>query len=167
MDFLFGVVVALLLSGSSGRWFAGRAAVMLSIGSPDTFWRGPIPMVLGVLGDFVYGLPFALILVLLGEAIFGAGPGKWLFGMRVTAAAGTPATGGRRLVRWAVKCSGLWLMTLALILGSRALAAVAIGASAAVLSGFLLAAGPGRVALHDRLSATAVCAANRTGPRSP
>ena len=83
IDALVGLLLAMLLSGTTGRWFAGRSFVMLSIGSPDTFWRGPIPMVIGIFGVLVYGLPFALLLVLLPEALFGAGPGKWALGLAV------------------------------------------------------------------------------------
>jgi hypothetical protein len=163
VDFVFGIAVALLLTGTAGRWFARRAAVMLSIGSPDTFWRGPIPMVMGILGNFVYGLPFALLLVLLGEVFFGAGPGKWLFGMRVTAPGGTPAPARRRLVRWTLKCAGLWIMVVALVLGSAYLAALALGAAVVALAGLCLAIGSGRQALHDRLSDPAVCSFDEPG----
>ena len=162
VDFVFGIAVALLLTGTAGRWFARRAVVMLSIGSPDTFWRGPIPMVMGILGNLVYCLPFALLLALLGEVFFGAGPGKWLFGMRVTAADGTPAPPRRRLVRWTLKCSGLWIMVLALVLGSAYLAALALGAAVVALAGLCLAVSSGHLALHDRLSGTAVCSLDET-----
>ena len=166
-DFAFGIAVALLLTGTTGRWFAGRAAIMLSVGSPDTFWRGPIPMVLGVLGNFVYGLPFALLLALLGEVFFGAGPGKWLFGMRVAAIGGTTAPARKRLMRWTLKCAGFWIMVLALVLGSTCLAALALGAAVVALAGLGLAIGSGRQALHDRLSGTAVFSSDEpVGPES-
>ncbi len=156
LDAVLGTVVALLLAGTLGRWFAGRAVVMLSIGSPDTFWRGPIPMVLGILGSFVYGLPFALLLVLLAEALFGASPGKWLLGLQVVAADGTSAPTGSRLLRWAAKCSGLWAMVLALVAGSWPVAIAALTAALIASAGFCLSIGPRSLALHDRLFGTAV-----------
>jgi hypothetical protein len=154
----------MLLSGTSGRWFAGRAAVMLSIGSPESSWRGLVPMVIGILGNLFYGLPFALLLVLIAEVLFAAGPGKWILRMSVTAQDGTCAPVGKRFLRWAVKCAGLWGAVLALSLGSGAAALVALASTAIVLAGFVPAAGPGRLALHDRLSGTAVC--SMMGPGS-
>ena len=155
-DFLFGAVLAFLLSGTLGRWFAHRAVVMLSIGSPDTFWRGPFPMVLGIFGEFVYGLPFALLLALLPEIFFGAAIGKWLTHLRVEADNGAPATLGQRTLRWAFKCADLWVMVLALVLGSRSVAMVALLAGAIILIGFVHAADPRGRAMHDRLAGTAV-----------
>ncbi len=157
MDVLLGVVVAVLLWRTLGWYFAGRSVVMLSIGSPDTFWRGPIPMVLGLFGTVVYGLPFAVLLVLLPEALFGAGPGKWILALRVTTADGAPASAQSRWLRWIAKCSGLWLMVLALVVGSSVLAGVAVAAGVVTLAGFFLAIGRRREALHDRLAGTAVC----------
>jgi uncharacterized RDD family membrane protein YckC len=157
IDVLLGILVAVLLSRTLGWYFAGRSVVMLSIGSPDTFWRGPIPMVLGYFGTVVYGLPFAMLVVLLPEALFGAAPGKWILALRVTARDGAPASARSRWVRWIAKCSGLWLMVLALILGSGVLAGVAVAAGVAALAGSFLAIGRRREALHDRLAGTAVC----------
>lgn len=137
---------------------------MLSIGSPDTFWRGPIPMILGVFGGFFYGLPFALVLALLPEALFDASPGKWLLGLRVAGASGATATPGRRLLRWSLKCSGAWIMVLALVAGSLQVAVAAISAGALALAGFSLVMGPRRLALHDRISRTAVWPASGAGP---
>ena len=167
IDALVGLLLAMLLSGTTGRWFAGRSFVMLSIGSPDTFWRGPIPMVIGIFGVLVYGLPFALLLVLLPEALFGAGPGKWALGLAVASGdRGQPsdcdaASPRRRWLRWFIKCSGLWCMTLALALGNASIAGLACVASIVVLLGFLPAAGRACLALHDRLSQTAICSVRR------
>jgi uncharacterized RDD family membrane protein YckC len=150
-------VFSFLLSGTLGRWFAERAVVTLSIGSPDTFWRGPVPMVLGIFGTFVYVLPFSLLLVLLGEVFFGAGPGKWLLGLDVTAGDGSPAHAGRRFSRWTIKCSGPCGIALALALANGPLAISGVAATLVMLAGSCLAMGPRRLALHDRLSGTAVC----------
>ncbi|MFH1865687.1 MAG: RDD family protein [Candidatus Eisenbacteria bacterium] len=163
LDSLLGLIVALLLAATTGRWFAGRSVVMLSIGSPDTFWRGPMPMLLGILGPLVYGLPFALLLVLLPEALLGAGPGKWALRLRVADESGAPARARSLRLRWAVKCVGLWGMALALVLGKSPAAFAALAATAVVLAGFIAAAGPRRLALHDRLSGTAVFPAGCMG----
>jgi len=165
IDAALGVALALLLSGTLGRWFAGRAVVMLSIGSPDTFWRGPVPMILGVFGNVVYGLPFAMLLVLLPEALFGIGGGKGLLRLHVMGADGEPASTRSRWLRWTVKCSGLCGMVLALILGSGPVAVIAAGAALATMGGFCLAAGPRSEALHDRLTGTAVVSGG-SGARS-
>ena len=157
IDVVLGLVVAVLLWRTLGWYFAERSVAMLSIGSPDTFWRGPIPMVLGYLGTIVYGLPFALLVVLLPEALFGAGPGKWVLALRVTDADGAPASARSRWLRWIVKCCGLWLMVLALVVGSSVLAGVAVAAGAVTLVGFFPVIGRRREALHDRLAGTAVC----------
>ena len=89
--------------------------------------------------------------------LFAAGPGKWALRMSVTAQDGTRAPVMKRLLRWGVKCAGLWGVALALALGSGVVAVVALLAAAIVLAGFFLAAGPGRLTLHDRISGTAVC----------
>ena len=156
LDGLLGVIVALLLAGTTGGWFAGRAVATLSIGSPDTLWRGPIPMIMGIFGSFFYGLPFALLLVLLSEALLDASPGKWLLRLRVVEVRGEPAPVGRRLLRWSVKCSGVWIMTLALVAGSLPLALAAVVAAVAVLAGSFMVTRSSRLAFHDRISGTAV-----------
>jgi len=157
IDALAAFVLACLLVPTTGHWFASRAVVMLSIGSPDTFWRGPLPMVLGIFGTLVHGLPLSFLLVLLPEALFGAGLGKWLLGLDVRSEDGTPATARARLVRWTLKLAGFWIMVLALALGSVAVATVALAAGFVVFMAFLLSAAPGVSVLHDRLSRTAVC----------
>lgn len=156
IDAVLGGVLTLLLSGTSGHWFSERAVIMLSIGSPDTFWNGPIPYIIGVFGSVVYGAPFAFLLVTLSGAFFGATPGKWLLRLHVISADDRPATHRMLLVRWAVKSVGLWGLVVALVVGKSAVAAVAVILGAVVLLGFLAALGPTRQALHDRLAGTAV-----------
>lgn len=162
IDVFLGLFVALLMAGTTGRWFAGRSVVMLSIGSSDTFWRGPIPMVLGILGPLVYGLPAALLLVLLPEALLGAGPGKWALRLRIVGGAGETAHARSLWLRWTVKCAGLWGMAIALAVGEGFAALAALAAGLVVLAGFFAAAGPRRLALHDRLSGAAVFRTGRT-----
>ncbi len=161
IDFIFAVLLALPLSRTLGEWFAGRAVVMLSIGSPDTLWTGPIPMALGAIGELVYVLPLAWLLILMPEIFFGAAAGKWMLGIRILPATSvrlrsdrTPLVAG--FVRWVVKCAGLLSMTLALVLGSGVAAVVAFGVSVSVLAGFFVTIQPKSDALHDRLAGTTV-----------
>jgi uncharacterized RDD family membrane protein YckC len=112
------------------------------------------------------------------EWIKGATPGKLLLGMRIDSAAGEPATRGRLFLRWALKqspriCGLLDAATvsanLRLLLAKTALAffyhepmnvkyARDLGEllAFALLAGFLLILLPGGLALHDRLTNTAV-----------
>jgi uncharacterized RDD family membrane protein YckC len=113
-------------------------------------------MALGILGDFFYGLPFALLLVLTAELLFSAGPGKWALKMSVAAPGLNYAPFGRRLLRWTIKCVGLWGLVLALLLESGLAAVISLIAAGIVIAGFLFAVGQGGRALHDRLSGTAV-----------
>ncbi len=161
IDLIFAVLLALPLSRTLGEWFAARAVVMLSIGSPDTLWTGPIPMALGAIGELVYVIPLAWLLVLVPEIFFGAGPGKWVLGIRILPATRvtlrsdhTPLVSG--FVRWVVKSAGLIAVTLALVLGSGIAAVVAFGISVSVLAGFFVTVQPKSDALHDRLAGTTI-----------
>lgn len=63
---LSAIALAIVFSNTPiGYFFATRAVVMLRIGSPGTIWKGPIPMLMGIAGTFVYSLPLALLLVVL------------------------------------------------------------------------------------------------------
>jgi uncharacterized RDD family membrane protein YckC len=117
-------------------------------------------MIIDIFGSLTYGLPFALLLVLLAEALFRAGPGKWLLGMHVAASDGAEAPIRDRCLRWTIKCGGLLGVVLALILGSGLLAFIALAYTLVILAGFLLAAGRSSLALHDRLSRTAIYSAS-------
>ncbi|MFH1501686.1 MAG: RDD family protein [Candidatus Eisenbacteria bacterium] len=156
VDVVLGGALALLLSGSSGHWFSERAVVMLGIGSPDTFWNGPVPYVIGIFGSVVYGAPLAFALVSLSDALFGATPGKWLLKLRVASADGSPPSRTRLFARWALKHVCAWGLVLALVLGESLVAGAAIVLGAVVLVGSVAAGGPRRLALHDMLSRTAV-----------
>jgi hypothetical protein len=166
VDGVIGLVVALLLSNSTGVFFAHRAVVMLEIGSPNTLWQGPIPMVLGIMGTLVYGLPFAMLLVFLPEALSGATPGKCLLRIRVKGREDSPATKWRLWLRYLLKTCGLWGMTLALLAGSWELAIIAAVAQIVVLLGFLLCFGTNSLALHDRISGTVVSSYHMHRPGS-
>lgn len=156
IDAVLALGVALALSSTLGEWFAERAVVTLRIGQPGTWWRGPIPLVLGVFGEVVYGLPFAGLLVWSLAAQTGGTLGKRLLGLRVRDAGGGPAVATQRLGRTAILTVGLWGSTLALVAGSWQLALVACSAAAIVLLGTFTALGPAARALHDRLSGTVV-----------
>jgi RDD family len=125
IDLLIGLVLGVVLSNTVvGFFFAGRAVVMLRIGAAGTIWKGPIPMILGILGPLVYGLPFAILLVLLTEPLIGTSPGKALLGLTIV-----PCDGGilarRQLWRRAIiKATPFWGLTAALLAGSWMLALV-------------------------------------------
>ncbi len=122
IDLALALALAAVLSPLSGVFFAERAVPTLHIGSPDTLWQGPLPMVLGIFGELVYGYPFALLLVLGREAFGGASPGKRLLRLRIEPMAGTAESW--RMRRFALKTSGLWLALGALLAGDWHLAAL-------------------------------------------
>jgi len=151
VDALVALALALLLSESIGRWFAGRAVDALRIGRPDSLWTGGAPMVLGAAGDLVYGMPLALTLILSAEPLTLATPGKQVLGIRIV-----PADSRRRLfVRFLVKGLGAWAVTLSLAAGSWPATALAAGLGALGLVGCLPALF-GRPALHDHASSMRV-----------
>lgn len=156
VDLALGLALALLLAGSSGHFFAGRAVVALRIGAEGTLWRGPLPMILGYLGPLSYGLPFALLLVHLAEPLFGLTPGKLFAGLAIAGSDGAPAGTSRLWLRTAVKCGGLCLLVLALLAGSWQLAALGVLVTLVFLLGALPALLPSGRSLHDRLAGTAL-----------
>jgi hypothetical protein len=150
-----GVVLCLatLLSRSSGRYFAERAAVTFQIGEPGSAWKGPIPMLLGAVSTLAYGIPFAALLVLVSEALFAASPGKLLGRCEIVTAPGLRA---RALwSRFAIKGAPAWLFCVALVAGSWPLAVLAALASGVTFFG-CLAAPFGRSTLHDHVAGTQV-----------
>ena len=159
-----GLVASLVLASSLGTFFAQRAVVTLRIGDPGTLWKGPLPMIFGAVGEVVYLLPFALLVVWILDPVTGATVGKRLLGLRVRDADGQPASRRRRWWRSALQSAGLWGWTVALVTGRWEIAALASLAGSVVLLGSLAALGPASLALHDRLSGTSVC---RTGLRAP
>jgi hypothetical protein len=107
-----------------GFFFASRAVVMLRIGAPDTVWKGPIPMIMGILGPLVYGLPFAILLVLLAEPLAGTSPGKALLGLTVVSCGDGTLLHRQRWQRAIIKATPFWGLTVALLAGSWVLALV-------------------------------------------
>jgi uncharacterized RDD family membrane protein YckC len=161
LDAAIGLAATLLLSSSIGLFFARRAVVTLHIGDPHTLWKGPLPFILGAIGEVVYLMPFIFLLVWILDPLTGATLGKRVFRLRVRATDGRPASTARRWYRCALQTAGLWGFTIALLAGSWQLAAIATVAGAIVLVGSFAAAGPSSLALHDRLSGTACCHLHR------
>lgn len=155
IDLLVGLVLGLALSNTVvGFFFAGRAVVMLRIGAEDTIWKGPIPMILGILGPFVYGLPFAILLVLLVEPLIGTSPGKALLGLTII-----PCGGGilsrRQLWRRAIiRATPWWGLTAALLTGSWVLALVFSIVGVALLGNMTLSLFTSIRPVHEALSET-------------
>jgi hypothetical protein len=119
IDLVIGLALGLALSNTVvGFFFASRAVVMLRIGAPDTIWKGPIPMILGILGPFVYGLPFAILVVLLAEPLVGTSPGKALLGLSVVSCGDGILVGRQRWRRAIIKATPFWGLTIALLAGS-------------------------------------------------
>lgn len=152
LDLICALALTLLLSSTSGRFFSGRAVALLRIGDPGSFWKGPIPMLLGAMGTLTFGFPLAALMVLLPEGIFGMSPGKMIVGIRVRRADGS-APGLKTLVlRLAIKGCGLWLGILALLSSYLILAIIGLGVQLLLLLGWFLALGPRGAALHDRFA---------------
>jgi len=155
-DASLAAVLALLLARASGHYFAIKAAATLGIGEPDSPLKGPLPMLIGMFGIFFYGLPFALLLVSLPEALSGRSPGKIAFGLEVGAADGGRAGRSALLFRGAVKTLPWWGACLAFCLEYRPGVAASALASIVLSMGFFLVLGRERRALHDLASGTAV-----------
>lgn len=152
-----GFVASLVLASSIGTFFARRAVVTLRIGDPDTLWKGPLPLMLGAVGEVVYLLPVVLFVVWALDPLTGATVGKRLLRLRVRDAGCQPASRQRRWCRSVLQTAGLWGWTLALLTGRWGIAVLASLAGTVVLVGSLLALAPASLALHDRLSGTSVC----------
>lgn len=121
IDIFFGLILCHFLQLFLGYYFASRAVVTLRIGQPGTIWNGPIPWVMGMFGNYVYTIPFALFLIFLPEAIWGWTIGKKMLGLRVK------GTLKQRALRFLIKTSGFWGMTLALVIGSWQLLVLFLG----------------------------------------
>lgn len=142
-------------------YFARAAAETFAVGSDTTVWKGPIPLVLGMVSPISYGYAFALVLVLVPEWLSGASVGKLVTRSVVASADGSAASGARRLRRFLIKTSGAWLFCVALLARRWELVVVAALASLIVFVGVLLGLGPSRATLHDRWSATRVLPSGR------
>ena len=123
---MVALVLGLMLSQSGvGIFFAERAVVMLRIGNPDTLWKGPIPMIMGYLGTFVYALPLAILLVMLIEPFIGASPGKMLLHLRAVSEDGAAVPSADRWHRAAFEATPVLGLVIALLAGSWQIAVIA------------------------------------------
>jgi hypothetical protein len=108
LDLLGAVALAVVLANTPvGYFFATRAVVMLRIGSPDTLWKGPIPMLMGIAGTFVYSLPIALFAVAMFKPLLVE-----------------PAARDAAWRRAIVRSAPWWGLTIALLAGSWVLAVI-------------------------------------------
>ena len=155
LDATLSLVLAALLSGTLGRWFAGRAVPALHIGDPDGPWTGGTAMILGAAGDLVYGLPAATALLLLAEPIAGVSPGKAAVGLSIVDPCGVDPSRGRLMIRFLVKAAAAWAPAVGLASGSWSTVVAASGLGAMALVRCLPAL-MGRPALHDAVSALRV-----------
>ncbi len=153
IDGCLGVALAILLATTPvGVFFAERAFVMFRIDSPDSVWKGTIPLVLGIFGEIAYTVPFAIFVVVATEALASRSPGKWMLGIRIAAEDGTArAAPMRRSLRVAVKMVGVWGFVLGLLTGSWIVAVCCAAAGFVVI-----ASAPFTRPLHDRASRTRV-----------
>lgn len=113
-------------------------------------------MLLGLAGPVSYGFAAGLILVLMGELLFGVSPGKLLTKSSITAESGGPAGPGPLALRFLVKASGALLFCLALVIGRWEILPLAAVASLMVLGGGCSLWGSAGRVYHDRISGTAV-----------
>jgi len=157
LDVLLGVMLGLLLSNSVvGSFFATRAVVMLRIGSADTIWKGPIPMMIGILGTFVYVLPLAILLILLTEPLAGTSPGKVIFGLQIVPSGHAILSRKQLWCRSGVKTIFFWGLVIALLLGNWILAICFTVLGLALLCNMALSLFFPLRPIHESLSRTCV-----------
>jgi len=157
LDALLCLAAAIPLARSAGYYFAERAVVTLRIGAPDSWWRGPLPLILSTVGEITYLLPAVAFLLLgLSEGVGRRSPGKRLLGLEILTRAGGAAGRAPRWKRVALKSSPCWCGAAALVAGSAPLLLAAAFCGVAIFAGSLTALAPSRLALHDRLAGTAL-----------
>jgi uncharacterized RDD family membrane protein YckC len=163
IDVLIALALCFLLSnGRVGYFFASRAVVMLRIGSPDTLWKGPIPMILGILGPFVYVLPLSILLVLLTEPLTGTSPGKLWLGLKVVPNDHAQVFSKRLWLRFVVKASPFWGMVVALLSGSWVLALFSVVLGVALLANMVLSLFCSIGTAHEVWSQTSVATSRQS-----
>ncbi len=117
IDTILAFLLTALLASSAGWFFAERAAVTFRVYSPDTYWNGPIPLMLGAVSPLSYGLAFAVIVALACEGMWGASVGKILTRRTVVKSSGGAPSRRRSWLRFALKTSPWWVFCLALMSG--------------------------------------------------
>lgn len=157
---LLDTAAALLLTGllasTMGMYWAQRAMVTFRIGDPESPWKGIGPMLLGLTGPVAYGFAAGLVLVLLGEPMFGTSPGKLVTNTWILPAKESRGRRGPLVIRFLVKMSGPLLYCLALVAGRWEILPLAALAVLSVLVGECgLWMAKGRT-LHDRAAGTSV-----------
>ena len=126
-------------------------------------WKGTIPLVLGIFGEIVYTVPFAILVVVASEAWTARSPGKWMLGIRVVDESGVAASGATRgALRLAIRTVGSWGVTLGLVTGSWLLALVTATAGCVEMASAL----SGRP-FHERWSHTTLVRGRRICPSVP
>lgn len=157
IDALLGVVLGFLLSFSRiGNFFAERAVVMLKIGSPDTIWKGLIPMIMGILGPFFYVLPLSLLLVFLIEPLTGASLGKRILRLKIVLENKGVVSREKLWYRSAIKSVLFWGLVAGLLFGSWVVALCSVVLGFAVFCSIVLPLFSSCRPLHEALSQTSV-----------
>jgi hypothetical protein len=156
LDLLFILILTVLLTRFTGKYFARRSVVMLKLGSPEGIWRGTIPMIISAAGYFFFGLPFSTFLVFLPEAFIGASPSKLIFRMRILENSSLHPHPKNLILRFVIKSASAWGLVLALLFGSLSLAIAFTAIGAVIFIGCFLALGSSKRSLHDRITNTAV-----------
>ena len=153
IDSALAVLLGLLLSSTLGQWAAERAAVLLRVGEPDTIWQGPLPLMLGAIGNLSYSAPILLFLVVLPEAAVGIGPGKAATGLCILPVASRRPF--RLVLRFLLKAAPCLVWFLALSAGQPWTLALFV-VSLLLFTGGCLPLLYRRNALHDRWAQTRV-----------
>jgi uncharacterized RDD family membrane protein YckC len=160
-----------VLAPSTGAWFLDRSVPTFRVGEPGTIWTGPIPMVMALTGRLVYGIPFAVLVVLLAGPLFGATPGQRLAGLRVVESDGRAAGRRRRAMRFALGSLPLSLGVLGLVVARWEVIVVAVVVAGFAGGWYVVARVRGADRTwHDVLTATHLArdgASSRSPRRSP
>jgi hypothetical protein len=156
LDGAAALLVTGLLASTVGMYWAQRAVVTFRIEDPQSPWKGIGPMLLGLTGPVAYGFAAGLVLVLLGELMFGTSPGKLVTKTWILTANESRAPMGPLAIRFLVKMSGPLLYCLALITGRwEILPLAAIAGLTILVGGFGQWISKGRT-FHDRAAGTSV-----------
>ncbi len=144
------LVLLLARAGATtvGAWCAGRAVVALRVGEPDTWWRGPIPMLLGAVGN--------VVLVLMAAPLTGTTPGKALAGLEIIAGDGRPPGGTRLWRRFLVQAAGPLLLVAGLVTVRAGLLVAGTAVAALTVAGSVAALLPAGRTLHDLAGGTRI-----------
>lgn len=119
IDSFLALTLSALSAGILGRWCAERAVLALAIDDPSSWWRGPLPLVLGILGNVVYSLPLTVLAVGASRLAFGRTPGESL--CRID-----PGP-GHRWLGWIDDHAPAILLSAALLLGRLPITEVLLG----------------------------------------